>query len=191
MNNILKPGVGVLFMKVGVHASETLQDIIARKREEINRAGFAMWGYGGNTCHPKTMVQPFANDFQQIGQTVHLCMQEIESNHFAPPVRADQFSSNGTDWQDIPNSINVLGSRYALVIKNLREERFRLPLDHTEVAVGNSRGRPGDKYIAGRVDKACLIVNSMSEEPEVPEGTDIGLVAELMDPFAVFLRNHQ
>lgn len=189
MSKILSPGTGILFMKVGVHASETLQDIIARKREEIRKAGFAMWGYGGNTCHPRTMVRPFAKSYERIGQSVFLCMQEINSNHFAPPIRAEQFSHNGERWADIPEDVNVLGSRYALVIKSLREERFKLPLDRTEVAVGNSRGRQGDQYIAGRVDKACLVINTLTGDENEEHCTEIGLVAELVDPYAVFLRN--
>ena len=55
MSDIIRPGVGILFMKVGTHAQETLADIIA-KDQEIEDTGYAMWGYGGNTCHPRTMV---------------------------------------------------------------------------------------------------------------------------------------
>ncbi len=33
-------------------------DIIERKRREIAEAGHALWGYGGSTCHPVSMVQP-------------------------------------------------------------------------------------------------------------------------------------
>ena len=84
----LNSGTGVLFMKVGTHASESLDDIIARKTLEIEKAGFAMWGYGGNTCHPTTMVRPFAAEFENKGGTLYLCMQPILSKHFAPPVRA-------------------------------------------------------------------------------------------------------
>ena len=191
MNGIIKPGTGILFMKVGVHAQETLEQIIARKTREIEDAGYAMWGYGGNTCHPQTMVQPFAKSFEQHGQTIFLCMQEMVSKHYAPPIRADQFSVNGSEWMDIHPAINVLGSRFALVIKNLRHEELDLPLAHTQVAIGNSRGRAGSRYISGRVDKACLEVTDAigapleAEEPQV----HIGLVAELVEPFAVFLKN--
>jgi len=47
MTELFVPGAGLLFMKVGVHAQETLEDIIRRKSEEIEKEGFAMWGYGG------------------------------------------------------------------------------------------------------------------------------------------------
>jgi hypothetical protein len=35
MTTIVKPGAGLLFMKVGTHAQESLEDIIARKTREI------------------------------------------------------------------------------------------------------------------------------------------------------------
>lgn len=191
MSSILSPGAGILFMKVGTHAKEPLDEIIARKRKEIDDAGYALWGYGGSTCHPQTMVQPFAKTFTKKGGVIYLCMEEMESQHFADPVRADQSSIDGLKWDDIPAAVNVLGSRYALVIKNLAREEFDLPLARTRVAVGNSQGRAGNAYIKGRVDKACLEIvdpkaaNVEGEDPNIR----ISLIAQLQPPFAVFLRN--
>src|SRR4051812_41236424 len=120
MNDIIRPGAGLLFMKVGTHANEPLEDIIARKQAEIAQAGFALWGYGGNTCHPSTMVQPFARDFELRGEEIHLVMEPMQSNHFAVSARADEMSPNGVEWQPIPDPINVLGSRFALAITELQ-----------------------------------------------------------------------
>lgn len=192
MTKILTPQQGILFMKVGVHAKESLEDIIQRKTLEIEQAGFALWGYGGNTCHPGTMVQPFAKMHQAMGGKIFLCMQEMESQHFADPVRAEQYSVDGIHWQEVPKAINVLGSRFALAIKDLHEEKFILPLEKTRVAVGNSKGVLGNNYIAGRVDKACLDLSDQVDIPSAPEEEtkiQISLVAELCDPYAVFLKN--
>lgn len=192
MTEIIKSGSGILFMKVGTHAQEPLEQIIIRKTKEIEATGFAMWGYGGNTCHPKTIVQPFAKLFEQRGQTIYLCMEEMTSKHFASPVRADQFSIEGLEWQDIHPAINVLGSRYALIIRNLRQEKLDLSLACTQVAVGNSQGRRGNRYVNGRVDKACLELTDPvdSSLPPINPPIQIRLVAELTKPYAVFLRNH-
>src|SRR6266851_1185910 len=189
MSPIIKPGAGLLYMKVGTHAQEKLEDIIARKTKEIERAGVAFWGYGGNTCHPQTMVQPFAKVFEQRGEVIYLCMQRMDSKHFAVPVRAEEFSTDGINWKEVPPEIDVRGSRYALVIKNLHAEEFDLPLDKTKVALGTSMGAVGSKYISGRVDKACLEVtddvsaNANNQQAVRP----IGLVAELVKPYAVYV----
>lgn len=190
MNEIIKPGSGILFMKVGTHAQEGLEEIIGRKTEEIERNGFAMWGYGGGTCHPRTMVQPFAAQFGPAGP-IHLVMQPMESNHHADPIRADEYSEDGINWRPVPESVHVLGSRYALVIKDLKQSNFQLPLDQTRVPVGPSMGRLGSRYIQGRVDKACLevLVRPEAINEGEPKIVPIGLVAELHAPYAVFLRN--
>jgi hypothetical protein len=192
VNDIVKPGAGLLFMKIGTHANESLADIIARKSAEIRNTGYGMWGYGGNTCHPASMVQPFARTFADRGRTIHLCMEEMDSKHFGEGV-ADEFSADGIKWEKIPETIQVRGSRYALVIEDLYEEKFTLPLDQTRVPVGPSTGRLGSRYIKGRVDKACLEVLEKPELPNEGEPRMIGvdLVAKLKEPYAVFLRGQR
>jgi len=68
------------------------------------------------------------------------------------------------NWERIPQGIDVRGSRYALAIKNLEMQEFKLPLAATRVALGNSMGLLGSRYVAGRVDKACLEI--IDAEPE-------------------------
>lgn len=187
-------GAGILFMKIGTHAQEELADIIARKTSEIDAVGFGMWGYGGNTCHPTTMVQPFAESFAQRGEPIHLVMEQMNSNHFAEPLCAAEYSADGREWQEIPPDIQVRGSRFALVIRNLRKVNESLPLDQTRVAVGNSMGRLGSRYVLGRVDKACLEFTGEAErtnEEKLLGPRPISLVAELQEPYAVFLRNYR
>jgi hypothetical protein len=188
VKEIVRPGSGILYMKVGMHAGETLKDIVLRKSREIEKAGYALWGYGGNTCHPLSMVQPFATDFERRGSTIYLCMHPMESSHAATPERATHQSADGINWNEIPPAINVLGSRYALAISGLQYEDFDLSLARTKVAVGTSSGRRGDKYVTGRVDKACLEVTDASGEPEEDaDPVHIGLVAAIISPYAVLL----
>ena len=188
---LIKPGDGFLYMKVGTHACEDLEDIIKRKTKEIEDAGFAMWGYGGNTCHPVTMVQPFARQYERKSGAIYLCMQQMESKHLAKPVRASKYSTDGIKWKDIPEAVNVLGSRYALTIADLRPEAFDVSLAHSRVALGYSKGRAGDSYVRGRVDKACLEAKAGIEaaSSDCVDGVHIGLVARIVEPYAVFLKN--
>lgn len=186
MSQMFDVGDPILFMKIGVHAGEPLEEIIKRKREEIDDAGFAMWGYGGNTCHPLTMVQPFAAAHVSSASPIRLVMQEMQSNHFADYVRADEYSIDGEVWGLVPENINVYGSRFALCIQNLTQVETPLALGETKVALGNSQGRRGSAYVKGRVDKACLeVVADGDDQPPV----HIGLIADLVEPYAVLLRN--
>lgn len=179
-----KPGDSILYMKVGTHAQEELGEILSRKRKEIAREGYAMWGYGGNTCHPTSMVQPFA---RAAVTPIVLCMEPMQSHHRAEPLRAEEFSIDGLRWNPVPGGINVLGSRYALCIRSLEKVSETLNLADTRVAIGNSKGRAGDRYVRGRVDKACLeVVDTGSEGSHTAQ---IGVVAEIVEPYAVLLRN--
>ena len=190
MSELLKPGTGILFIKVGTHAQETLDSIVERKLKEIDQNGFAFWGYGGNTCHPTSMVQPFSSEFG-AKRPVQVCMETMVSNHFAVPQSAAEYSADGLEWKVIPPAIDVRGSRYALVIKDLKQDHFSLPLAQTRVPIGPSSGRSGSRYVRGRVDKACLEVIAPSSVPHDLERNDrpISYVAELTEPFAVFLRH--
>lgn len=185
----LQPGAGFIFMKVGVHAQESLKDILARKQRELAEAGISFWGYGGNTCHPTTKVQPFVHRMVGGGQQVYLCMHEMVSKHYADPVRAEEYSVDGVTWKKVPKQINVLGSRYALVLESFEKTAFDVSLAHTKVGVGMRQGRAGVDYIQGRVDKACLEVTS---EPLAPRAADkvlkIDVAARLAQPYAVLLR---
>jgi hypothetical protein len=136
------------------------------------------------------MVQPFAKEHRDAGKPIFLCMEEMQSSHWAVPVIASEYSTNGEEWKRIPESIAVKGSRFALVIKSLEETSFELPLYRTRVAIGLNQGRLGSRYINGRVDKACLEVTAAAEQTneEDDRALPIGLVAELADPYAVFLR---
>src|SRR5258708_39606425 len=111
MSSILKPGARILYMKVGTHADEPLTAIFARKMKEIEDEGVAFWGYGGGTCHPVNVVQPFAKSFEEQNGTIYLCMEPMNSRHFAPAVRADEFSIDGIAWKPVPRGITVTGSR--------------------------------------------------------------------------------
>jgi hypothetical protein len=180
----IDPGDRILFMKVGIHAGESLDDIVRRKRQEIAEEGHAFWGYGGSTFHPRTMVQPFA---AASPSPIVLVMNPMTSKHFAEPVRAEEFSEDGVNWAPVPPGIDCRGSRYALLLGDLEEVDETIDLARTRVAVGPNTGRVGATYIQGRADKACLEVTD-SPGAETKE-LAIGLRATILKPFAVFLRN--
>ena len=158
------------------------------KQKEIADAGYAMWGYGGNTCYPNA-VRTFAEAATASGRVwcVSAWNGSIRTTR-AEQIRAAQYSIDDSSWRDIPSAIDVLGSRFALCINQLEQLDFEeeLPLDATEVAVGRSKGRVGSDYIRGRVDKACLTVISEARDPE--QIKKISLVANVIEPYAVFLR---
>jgi hypothetical protein len=190
VTEILAPGNGIFFMRVGTHARETLDEIVARKLGEIDRVGYTFWGYGGNTCHPMTIVQPFAQERAAEGNPVYICMEEMESaSYFGEPQAAAEYSQDGRAWHAVPEQIAVRGSRYALRIEDLRTTDFTLPLEHTRVRVGTSSGRLGSRFVAGAIDKACLVFEPGAGPAEPGSHRKISLVARVCEPYAMLLRN--
>jgi hypothetical protein len=119
-------------------------------------------------------------------------MESMNSQHYAETKAAKEYSVDGITWKPIHDKINVLGSRYALVINKLREETFDLALDQTTIPLGRSMGKVGSNYIKGRVDKACLtIADKLVLTNERVPTRPISLVAELAEPYAVFLRDYR
>ena len=187
-NKIFAPGAGLVYMKVGTHAQETLIDIIARKKEELREAGEIFWGYGGPTCHPTLAVQPFAKEMLASGHAIYLAMKPMDSKHFAEPKLAEEYSDDGVLWKPVPKGIKVKGSRYALVLDTFEEADAELDLGAVHVGVGMSRGKLGSDYVKGRVDKGCFIVDKTRKDPDEPVLEHIQLLARLKKPYAVFLK---
>jgi hypothetical protein len=190
MDDVTKKA-GLIFMKVGLHAQENIEDIVKRKQREFEETDSIFWGYGGNTCHPLTMVQPFAREVEENGNQVLIVMQKMNSKHAAPPEIAQQYSDDGVNWQPVPKGIEVRGSRYALVLDELKIEEFGLNLGNLQVGVGPSRGRKADLYLSGQADKGCFL--HTPEDTTIVQKekvlTPIGLVARVKKPYAVFLKN--
>lgn len=175
-------------MKVGLHAGESLEDILTRKRKEFDAAGMIFWGYGGGTCHPTKCVQPFAKIKINDGGDVYIVMERINSHHGPTEIIATEYSEDGLIWKPIPKGITVRGSRYAVVLDELEAGDLDLDLSNYKVAVGPSRGAVASKYIAGRVDKACITENAERPQDVIPTVKKIEFYAKLKSPYAVFTR---
>jgi hypothetical protein len=190
VTDFLTPGTGLFFMRVGTHARESLEEIVARKTAEIDKRGYTLWGYGGQICHPITVVQPFAKERRSAGKPLFLCMEEMVSErYFGEPQAASEYSEDGRNWKEIPADIEVRGSRYALRIDSLRKADFTLPLEDTRIPVGPSSGRPGSRFVRDNVDKACLVVEPGAGAHDEFSHRRISLVANVLEPYALMLRN--
>jgi hypothetical protein len=181
-----------IFMKVGQHAGEEFDEILARKREEVRKAGMSFWGYGGPTCHPTKQVRPFVKDVVANKGHVHLLMEPMDSKADPDLVPATEYSEDGVLWKPIPKGIRVTGSRYAVVLGEIKAEEIELPLDECIVGLGLSQGKPASDYIQGRVDKACLTFDrSAAKRASKHRVASIKYAAEIIDPFAVLLRGEE
>ena len=167
--NIQTPEAFV-FMRVGSHAGETFDQILERKQRELDAAGQIFWGYGGTTLHPIRQVQPFAKLWARDAGSIQILMQPITSRADPDVLPAKEFSVNGIEWEPLPSGIVVTGSRYAIVLDEIRPGQLDLDLRQFEVGIGPSRGRSAARYLKGRVDKGCLVATqSPSGEGDIDQ----------------------
>ena len=180
-----------VFMRVGNHAGETFDKILERKQRELYDAGKIFWGYGGTTLHPIRHVQPFAKLWMQKAGSIQILMQPIESHADPDILPANEFSIDGIKWEPLPSGIVVTGSRYAVVLDEIRPGQLDIDLRKFEVGIGPSRGRNAAQYMKGRVDKGCLVEAVPAREDSAVEEkpVSIGFQARLLPPYAVMLRH--
>lgn len=177
-----------VFMKVGDHATEDFDKILERKNQEFKRTGRIFWGYGGTACHPLTQVQPFARMQVKKHGAVYLLMEKIDSNADPDIVPATMYSEDGINWKTIPDEIEVIGSRYALILDEIKPGDLEICIGDYEVAVGPSRGKNASEYIQRHLDKACLVSTSKRISSVEPKIKRIEVYAKLLEPYAVILR---
>ena len=178
----------IVFMKVGRHAGEDLELIIARKIKEFELTGMIFWGYGGGTMHPIQRVQPFARMMIEEGAELTLVMQPIDSHHPDTKVVATEYSRDGAHWEPIPRGIKVRGSRYALVLGEILPGDLEIDLVQYRVGAGPSAGRIASDYVQGRVDKACLQRVESPVGGAEPRIIKVTYAARLKEPYAVLLK---
>ncbi len=180
-----------IFMKVGSHAGETFEEIIARKQREIDIAGVSLWGYGGPTLHPIRQVQPFARLTLSRTGSIYLLMEPMNSRANPELLPAKEMSVDGVTWEPLPEGIRVTGSRYALVLNRIEPGSLDFDPEQYEVALGPSTGRAASEYLRGHVDKGCFV--RRADGLSVPIDSTkkvrtVGFTADLDEPYGVVLR---
>ena len=124
-----------IFMRVGHHAGEGLDDILARKQRECRADGRSFWGYGGSTLHPTKAVQPFARLGEANEGAMRVLMAPTKSRTAPRILPAREFSVDGSTWEPLPAGAAVTGSRYALVLDEIEPISLNLDLGNFDSLV--------------------------------------------------------
>lgn len=177
-----------IFMKVGNHAGENFEQILERKNNEFKKTGRIFWGYGGRSCHPLTQVQPFARIQVKKYGNIYLMMEMIDSHADPEIVPAKEYSDDGITWKEIPDGIKVIGSRYALILNEIKPGDLDIAIYNYEVGIGPSRGKLASEYIQGHIDKACLSLKGGKKDIKEGAKRHFSYSSKLIDPYAVMLR---
>ena len=183
------PPKACLFMKIGPHGPESLDDILARKSRELKATGRIFWGYGGNILHPRTQARPFVEKWVQKQGSVYLLMEQLQSparNRVARANTATHYSEDKAGWWRLSASVET-GPDYALLIDKIESVGRELDLRDYRVGIGDSKNTNAAGYIRHRVDKGAF-VRAEKRPDHPPKLVTIAYRARLLEPYAVFLR---
>lgn len=179
----------IIYMKYGVHAGHSVNMILERKRSDLERFGWFLWGYCSTICDPIKQVQPLAREAKLHNASVYLAMSPTPSALYNEGWKAAEFSKDQVKWEQPPDGMDVYGSPKAIVCADFVECNMPLSLDDYEVSLGNSKGRRLSSYISGRVDKGCASrVKTNASSSSQNNLVAIKLLFKVVDPYAVYLR---
>ena len=200
------PKDAFIFMKVGPHGRENLDQIIERKKRELKEEEMTLWSYGKTgPLHPTTQVQPFAEERVEKLEFdyIEVLMEEIE----APPrygavagtAKSYSVRNNKKGCKDIPEGVCTGAPEHALVLGEINRCDLELDLRDYVVGIGDKKETPASHYLAFRgmkeqtcrkrgADKGCLVkASSRYGGPDAPKAiVPIKYRARLLCPYSVF-----
>ena len=173
----------------GPHIGETLVEIVARKRADIERFGWCLWAYGGRgNAHPENEVRRLANDYGP-GGALPLLMPDTGKKYPDNGVPFTGYSVHaGGPVAALPDGMSPVtggSSSWAFRITSLRWSDDAV-VDVASYVVPYARrgAQPLGDYLKGshgRATAARAAASATADERLV------SVVATLEPPYAVFL----
>lgn len=175
----------IIIMKVGPHSDMSLDEIIKSKQDEELLHGVHYWGYSGVFCQPKPTKEFCKKCVKDTDITPTLVLLETKSPYNSSIGLIKHYSSDGSDYCEFKNPVQLQGAEFSFVAKNLRfVENF--PLDAYDVVGGKNDGKPLLKHLRFRINKSFATLNKKST-PKISIANV--LIADLVEPFAIWLKN--
>ena len=161
-----------IFMKVGPHGGETLDEILDRKNRELKKAGMIFWSYGEKgPLHPTEQVQPFVERWVEKLDYIEVLMEPTKARSQYGPAAgtANSYSArnNKEGRESIPKGI-LTAPPHALMLGEIRRCDLKLDLRDCELGIGDNERTNAAQYLAFRgmkeqtgrgrgADKGCLV----------------------------------
>lgn len=175
-------------MKVGPHSNMSLKEIIKSKQEEELLHQVHYWGYSGVFCQPKPTKEFCKKCVRDKGEAPLLVLLETKSPYKSSIGTIKNYSSNGFDYCEFKSPVQLQGAEFSFVAKNLRVvENF--PLNMYSVVGGKNNGKQLLEHLRFRVNKSFATLNKDNPKSIKSMQAATVLVADLVDPFAIWLKS--
>jgi hypothetical protein len=177
----------IIFMIAGPHSGFSLEHIFSVKKAEESVHGSFFWGYAGTLCHPHK-VNAFVQNCLASGMaSPKILLAATPSKYTSAVGRLLKYSIDDSAYAPLPQDVVLTGCKYAVVGKNIMEANCEVDLNKYEIATGDKEGKPLGEYIRYRVNKGCARLRKVYAN-ESPRFAKIAYVADMVEPYCVFLR---
>lgn len=178
----------IVIMKVGPHSNMSLEEIIKSKQEEEQLHGVHYWGYSGVFCQPKPTQEFCIKSMWGTNITPSLVLLETKSPYQSSIGIIKKYSSNGSDYYEFKNPVQLQGAEFAFVTKNLRiVEHF--PLNAYNVVSGKNNGKPLLEHLRYRINKSFATLSIDDSKLQNPAEMVTVLMADFAEPFTIWLKD--
>jgi len=93
---------------------------------------------------------------------------------------------DGELWRPLPEWVELTGSKYAVLARHLRKADLTISLNDYRVMTGDQPGKRLGEYVRYQVNKACAMLYPGDAGKRIE--TEVAYVADLVDPYCVFVR---
>lgn len=174
-----------IVMKIGPFSGFSLEQIIDIKVGEEKNIGKFFLGYAGVFCHPKR-VKEFVELAKADGEKVYVLFIKTQSNFQSPIQRLSQYSKDNQVWQPLPPEVLLVGSKFSIVGKGIKETDFEINLADYQSMLGAMPGKTLDQYLQWRCDKTCAIYNPSTSSTK--KSAKVSYLCELTDDGVVYVK---
>ncbi len=171
-------------MKIGPFCGFSLEEIINIKTKEQEAIGKFFLGYSGVFCHPKR-VSEFIKLAKAENEKVMVLFTTTPSNFNSPIERLSHYSLDSESWQELPEEVLLVGSKYSIVAKDMKPVDFEIDLSHYQSMLGTTPGKTLDQYLRFRCDKACAVYKPTKSSGKKSK---ISYMCELDDEGVVYVK---
>lgn len=178
----------IIIMKVGPHSNMTLNEIIKSKQDEELLHGVHYWGYSGVFCQPKPTQKFCKQNMWGTNIPPSLVLLETKSPYQSSIGVIKEYSSNGFNYFEFKNPVQLQGAEFSFVTKNLRiVENF--PLNAYNVVSGKNNGKPLLEHLRFRINKSFATLCNDNSRLQYPAQMVTVLMADFAEPFAIWLKD--
>lgn len=173
----------------GPHIGESLVDIVARKRRDVDRFGWCLWAYGGmGNAHPETEVRRLAREYAG-GDALRLLMPDTGKTYPDNGVPFTGYSvAPGESVEVLPDGMSPVtggSSSWAFYVRSVDWSEDTAVDVARYVAPYSRRGpQPLPDYLRGSHGRASAARVAGSDSSDVRR---VHVVGTLEPPYAVFL----